>query len=133
MLDVYIYIYCLVLSLIFNFVLFNQKKKLKMKKNSVAANSAILYYSKEEEEEEENKWSWINKVLIWELDLGALVDFVDIRGFGFMMPLYSLYVSFHLLGCLKCVCPPLHKQLALFIAYFLHSPVTKNPQILIWK
>ena len=83
MLDVYIYIYCLVLSLIFNFVLFNQKKKLKMKKNSVAANSAILYYSKEEEEEEENKWSWINEVLLWGLDLGALVDCVDIRGFGF--------------------------------------------------
>ena len=32
---------------------------------------------------EENKWSWINKVLIWELDLGAVVDFVDIGGFGF--------------------------------------------------
>jgi len=57
----------------------------------------------------------------------------DWIGLMFMMPLYSLYVSFHLLGCLKCVCPPLHKQLALFIAYFLHSPVTKNPQILIWK
>ena len=77
MLDVYIY--CLVLSLIFNFVLFNQK--IKNKKNEK--------WKKKEKEEDEKKWSWINKVLIWELDLGALVDFVDIRGL-------LLVLNFHL-------------------------------------
>ena len=77
MLDVSVY--CLVLALIFNFVLFNLKKN---KKNSISENSSISYCSIKKKEEEK-KWSWINEVLLWGLDLGALVDFVDIRGFGF--------------------------------------------------
>ena len=60
-----------------------EKKWEKNKNFSIAANSANVYCSKKEEEEEENKWSWINEVLLWGLDLRALVDFVDIRGFGF--------------------------------------------------
>ena len=76
MLDVSVY--CLVLALIFKFVL---KKKQNLKKKSIAAN---LYCSKKKKKKvEEKKWSWINEVLLWGLDLGALIDFVDIRGFGF--------------------------------------------------
>ena len=57
----------------------NEKKREKFS----CCKFVLFKRKKKEEEEEEKKWSWINKVLIWELDLGALVDFVDIRGFGF--------------------------------------------------
>ena len=56
------------------------EKKYKKKISCCKFCNFVLLKKKEEEEE---KWSWINKVMIWELDLGALVDFVDIRGFGF--------------------------------------------------
>ena len=72
MLDVYIY--CLVLALIFKFVLLKKNQLLQI---------FTVQKKRKKKREEEKKWSWINEVLLWGLDLGALVDFVDIRGFGF--------------------------------------------------
>ena len=69
---------CILPSSCFNLQIRSSKKK--QKKIQLLL---IRTVQKKEEEEEEKNWSWINKVLIWELDLGALIDFVDIRGFGF--------------------------------------------------
>ena len=71
---------CILPSSCFNLQIHTVKKN-ENKKNSIAANSANLYCSIQKKEEK--KWSWINEVLLWGLDLGALADFVDIGGFGF--------------------------------------------------
>ena len=56
-----------------------EKKKLKKKKKNIQFLQTLQIRTIQKK-----KWSWINEVLLWGLDLGALVDFVDIRGFGFI-------------------------------------------------
>ena len=63
----------------------NQEEHTKIKKNDEKKieKKIQLLQIRTIKKKEEKKWSWINEVLLWRLDLGALIDFVDIRGFGF--------------------------------------------------
>ena len=64
---------CILPSSCFNLQIRSSKKKVQL----------LQIRTVQKKREEEKMLSWINEILLWGVDLGALVDFVDIRGFGF--------------------------------------------------